>query len=254
MRKPKVEIATNMKGYMTLKIASWRNTLLFALFAPLVSQSAPVETYHGPAQSLYSDPYPSRFYLKVDAGGNITRDTSLREFFGEDVTGAKVKFDPGYRIGVAAGYDLCQWFAVEGEVGSMGNFVKSITGADRVDALFYNVPFLVNAKLQAPKRWRFSPYLGGGIGGSTSLLSVDHIDLNGIHVDGTAATVVFAYQGFAGFRVNLNEAMGIGFEYRYFRADRPTWEADFFSGTDGDKLAFGQTETHAFSVVFDWRF
>jgi len=196
----------------------------------------------------------SPFYVKADVGGNITHETDLREFFGEDVTGAKVKFDPGYRIGVAAGYELCQFFAVEGEIGSMGNNISSITGATDVDAAFYNIPFLVNAKLQGPRCWIFRPYLGGGVGGSASVISSDHIDLDGIHVHGSAGDVVFAYQGFAGFRVAFNQTMGLGFEYRYFRADRPTWRTDFSSGTITDRLAFGQAETHAFSLVFDWHF
>jgi len=238
---------------MKMKLAPWSKAFLsLSLLLPLAAYSQPV--YSSPGQPAYSQPYPTRFYFKADAGGNITSDTSLREFFGDDVSGSTVKFDPGYRIGIGAGYELCQWFAVEGEIGAMGNNIKSITGASPVDAWFFNSPFMVNAKLQAPKHWVFAPYVGGGVGGSASVLSVDHIDLNDIHVDGTSGTVVFAYQGFAGFRVKLNEGMGIGFEYRYFRADRPTWEAEFSSGTGSDKMGFGQIETHAFSVMFDWRF
>jgi opacity protein-like surface antigen len=231
-------------------------SLAVALLCQFQAQSQSVKTYASPGQpeTSYSQPNVNPWYLKADLGGNITHETSLREFFGEDVTGAKVKFDPGYRVGIAAGYDLCQFFAVEGEVGSIGNTIKSITGADSLDAAFFNIPFLVNAKLQGPKCWKFRPYLGGGVGGSASVISVDHIDLNDIHVEGTDGTVVFAYQGFAGFRIAINEAMGVGFEYRYFRADRPTWKADFSSGTGTDRLGFGQAETHCFSVVFDWRF
>src|ERR1051326_7543158 len=191
-------------------------------------------------------------YFKVDLGGNITRDTDLREYFGTDVTGAKVKFDPGYRLGIGGGYDLCDWFAVEGEIGVMGNNIKTITGADRVDAWFGNTPFLVNAKLQAPRRWLVRPYVGGGVGGSASVLDIDHIDLNGVTVHGTDATVVFSYQGFAGLRVALNPNMGLGVEYRYVWADKPTWHADFAADTDTDRLSFGRSETHVFSVVFDW--
>ena len=42
-----------------------------------------------------------RFYVKADVGGNWTRDTSLKEFFGETLSpGAKVKFNPGGRFGL----------------------------------------------------------------------------------------------------------------------------------------------------------
>jgi len=208
-----------------------------ALLSPLVAQGQ-----------------PNRFYMKADLGGNITHETDLREFFGNDVTGARVKFDPGYRIGVAAGYELCQWFAVEGEVGAMANNIKSITGADRVDAVFANVPFLVNARLQAPKNWKFSPYIGAGVGGAASIIDSDHIVMSDTDVHGSDADVVFAWQGFAGFRIALNDAMGVGFEYRYLAASRPTWKAEFAFGTGTDTMGFGRTQTHSFSVVFDWRF
>jgi opacity protein-like surface antigen len=194
-------------------------------------------------------------YLQGGVGGNITHSTELKAFFGDDVTGATVKFDPGYSVNVDAGYDLCKWFAVEGEVGAFVNNIKSISGADRVDAVFANVPFLLNARLQVPKQCRFSPYIGGGVGGAASLLGVDHIDRDDIHVHGSAGDVVFAYQGFAGFRVALNDRMGLGFEYRYFHAGAPTWKSeDDFSNTSSDRMKFGQAETHSFSVTFDWRF
>src|SRR5436309_468371 len=85
------------------------------------------------------------FYLKGDLGGNLTQDTELREFFGPVTPGSKVKFDPGVRFGVAAGYHVTDWFAAEGEFGVMANNIRSITDATRVhDAVFSNVPFLVN--------------------------------------------------------------------------------------------------------------
>src|SRR5437588_622917 len=82
---------------------------------------------------------PAGLYLKADVGGNVTLDTELREFFGTTTPGTKVKFDPGLRVGLAAGYQLCDWFAAEGEFGLMANRIASITGADRVDnATFSN--------------------------------------------------------------------------------------------------------------------
>lgn len=191
-----------------------------------------------------------RFYLKGDIGGNLTMDTDLKEFFGPVTPGSKVQFDPGVRLGLAAGYWLTDWFALEGEVGVMENNIKSITEAERVDATFGNVPFLVNAKFQLPNSSRFTPYIGGGIGGSAAVLDVDHIVLNGIGVHGTDSEAVFAYQGFAGVRFVLNEAMGLNLEYRYFGTTAPSWEGDFA----GDNIRFGQIGTHAVSVAFEVRF
>jgi opacity protein-like surface antigen len=195
-------------------------------------------------------------YFKADAGGNLTSDTDLKDFFGQGVAGSKVKFDPGYRLGVGGGYEVCQFFAVEGEIASIGNNIKSITGAQRVDAWFVNVPFLVNAKLMGPRNWCVRPYIGGGAGGSASVLGVDHIDRGALHLHGTDSDIVFAFQGFAGLRFRINDEMGLAVEYRYFHADSPSWSADLDAGVflPSDQLKFGRSETHSLSVVFDWHF
>src|ERR1051326_8099623 len=57
-------------------------------------------------------------YFRADGGGNITRDTELKEFFGPVTQGSKVKFDPGPRFGFAGGYFFTDWFALEGEIRS----------------------------------------------------------------------------------------------------------------------------------------
>jgi opacity protein-like surface antigen len=71
---------------------------------------------------------------------------------------------------------------------------------------------------------------------------------------GADADVVFAWQAFAGLRYRINESMGVSLEYRYFAAGRPTWKADFTVGTMSDRVRFGEAETHAVSVAFEYRF
>src|SRR5262245_15578792 len=91
------------------------------------------------------------FYVKADAGGNITQDADLKEFFGPVFPDSKVKFNAGPRFAVGGGYQFTSWFALEGEVGFLDNKVDSITGASEVhDTWFINVPFLANAKFQWP--------------------------------------------------------------------------------------------------------
>lgn len=197
----------------------------------------------------------SRFYVKADVGGNITRDTSLNEFFGPVAPDTKVKLDPGLRAGIAGGYQLTDWFAPEVEIGFLQNKIDSITGADRVhDSWFANVPFLVNGKLQYPNSSPITPYAGAGVGFSEAVLSVGQIDLNGTSLHGDMNDTVFAWQAFAGLRYKINEQMGLSVEYRYFRADGATWQADFTSNTSSDTMRMGRTQTHAFSLAFDFRF
>ena len=195
-----------------------------------------------------------RWYVKGDLGGNVTLDASLKEFFGEVAPGSKVKFDPGVRVGVAAGYFFTDWFAAEGEIGVLANNISSITDADRLDATYSQAPFLLNAKFQCPYDHFVKPYFGGGVGGSVATLDADHIDLNGTHFSGWMSDVVFAYQAFGGLRFKINDSMGVSVEYRYLATESPSWKADVTIGTDTDRVRFGGTQSHAVSIAFDWRF
>jgi opacity protein-like surface antigen len=197
----------------------------------------------------------TRFYVKGDVGGNITQNASLNEFFGPVAPGTKVKFDPGFRAGLAGGYQLTDWFAPEVEVGFMENRIDSITGANRIhDAWFANVPFLVNGKLQYPNSSPVTPYVGAGIGFSEAIIDVGRIDLAGTTLHGDINDTVFAWQAFAGLRYKINDSMGLSLEYRYFSADSASWQADFTAGTASDTMRMGRTQTHAISLAFDFRF
>ena len=196
-----------------------------------------------------------RLYVKGDVGGNLTRDTSLREFFGEPLAAnSKIKFEPGVRVGLVSGYHLTDWFAVEGETGVMANSIDSITDASRVDAVFSNVPLLFNVRLQCPRWDMVKPYLGGGVGGSFPVIDADRITIGGTSMHGSDASAVFAYQAFAGLRFKLNDQIGLALEYHYFHADGAEWKADFASGTASDTLRFGPTDTHALSIAFEFHF
>ncbi|HET7624483.1 MAG TPA: outer membrane beta-barrel protein [Verrucomicrobiae bacterium] len=195
----------------------------------------------------------SRFYVKADAGGQLTLDTHLKEFFGEPVGSAQVKFDPGARVGFVGGYQITDWFSAEGETGVMANNISSI-GRGSVDATFANVPFLLNARFQCPGKCRLTPYFGGGVGGAASVLDADHITFGGTRMHGSDSTAVFAYQAFAGLSYKLNEQMALSLEYHYFATSGADWEADRTFGTGTDHLKFAGTETHAVSIAFTFRF
>jgi opacity protein-like surface antigen len=198
----------------------------------------------------------SRFYVGADAGGALTSDTRVKEFFGPVNPGTKVRLDPGVRVGFVGGYKFTDWFAVEGETGVIANNIKSITGAS-IDgnADLANVPFLLNARFELPHgHCPVTPYFGGGAGGSASVFSVDHhVDLAGVRLRGSDAAAVFAYQAFAGLRYAINDQMGIGLEYHYFATTGPTWSADSH-GTETDQLRFLGVQSHMISVAFNFNF
>jgi len=201
------------------------------------------------------------FYVKGDLGGNLTHDIDVEEFLGANLSGARIELDPGLRAGIGGGYQFVDWASAEVEVGFMGNYIKSMTGATHIhDAMIGNVPFLVNGKLQLPMgRCPVTPYIGAGVGFSETFFDVDVLEFrdaagNTYGISGSDSDTVFAWQAFAGLRYALNERMGLGVEYRYFQAESPSWHADFTVGTGSDTLKFGRTQTHAFSLVFDFRF
>lgn len=213
----------------------------------------------GVVGTLSAQAQSTGFYVRGDLGGNLTPDVKLNDFFGPVAKGTEVKMDPGLRAGVAGGYQFCQWFSAEAQVGFYGNRIDSITGATEVhDANFANVPFLVNVRLQYPNSSRFTPYIGAGAGFSESILDVGRITIpeaNGtVSLHGNATDTVFAYQAFAGLRYALNDRMGLSLEYHYFGADSPSWTADFAQGTGSDSLSFGHVQSHAISLAFDFEF
>jgi opacity protein-like surface antigen len=196
------------------------------------------------------------FYVRGDVGGAVTRDTELKEFFGEPLApGSTVKFHPGFRFGLTAGYQLTDWFAAEFQTGVMANSIDSITGASRVkDASLSNVPLLVNARFQLPNRTGLVPFIGGGGGGASSVLSADHIDLGATKMHGTDSSAVFAWQAFAGLRYEINSRMSVSLEYHYFATTAPDWKAETTFGTTTDRLRLGGIETHAATVAFEFKF
>jgi len=191
-----------------------------------------------------------RFYLTGGIGPAFTEETSLREFNGP-VTGTKVRFETGVQFRITAGYQITDWLAAELESGVTYNEIRSITGAIEADGSLVNAPLLANLVIQCPKKSRFTPFIGGGIGGSTAVLDAHDIILgNGNGVNGNQSDEVFAYHGFAGLRYHITEQMSVSLAYRYFGTTAPTWEADFGPG----RVRFGDNQTHSVTAAFTYSF
>ena len=196
-----------------------------------------------------------KFYVEADAGAVVTVDTQLKEFFGTPLApNSQLTFDPGFRLGVRGGYGVTDWFDAEVETGIMANNIESATGATETDASLANIPFLINARFHCPALHRVSPYFGGGLGASTTILSGNDLVINGTSLDGSTAGIVFAYQAFAGVRFAINERMGLSLEYHYFATTDSTMEADVTVGTSSDQVKLGGTASHTATIAFDYRF
>ena len=195
----------------------------------------------------------TRFYVRGGIGPAFTEDTRLKEFNGP-VTGTKVKFDPGVQFRFAGGFEITEWLATELESGVTYNTIRSITGADEARGSLANAPVLANLVLQCPRKCRFAPYVGGGLGVSTSVLDADNISLNGTVLSGTQSDAVFAYHGFAGLRYNINDRMAVSLAYRYFATTQPTWDADVVFGSGTGRTRFGDNQTHSVTASFTYSF
>jgi opacity protein-like surface antigen len=237
--------------------SAWRTNInlktkdMKALLRPAILLFAVILAFHAHAQ-----PRANTWYGKADAGGSWIKNTELKEVFGPVVPNAEVEFNPGVRFGLGAGYNVTEWFAAEAEIGMNWNEIDSMTGATRLDAMFINVPFLVNAKLQLPNATRFRPYVGAGIGGASSVLDIDELEYGPARIWGSASDVTFAWQGFAGVQYDFNDRFSLGVEYRYLWSDSPSFDIDWgwYWNISGRSTQFGDIETHSVSLTFQYQF
>ena len=203
----------------------------------------------------------NKFYVEGDIGGAVTVDTQLNEFFGPVLPNSEVKFDPGLWLGLRGGYGVTDWFDAEVQTGFVANEIKSITGALETEASLVNIPLLLNARFHCPAWHRVSPYFGGGLGFSSTILSADDLVIVGptgiTSMDGSVAGLVFAYQAFAGVRFAINDRMGISVEYHYFATTSSEMSANLVvnnGGPTSDSVYLGGTATHAATIAFTYRF
>lgn len=197
-----------------------------------------------------------KVYVQVDGGAAWTSSTEVSSIFGMPSPGSTASFDVGPRFGADFGYQFTDWVAGEFDLGFMANSIKSISGTWASDATLTSVPMMFNVKFRLPNRSLVTPYAGMGVGGSSSFLDVDQIGYQNIWFSGSGSDFVFAWQAFAGFRVALNENMGLGVEYRYFHSDGPSFEADYgyYYDSWSNAMQFGDIETQSVSLRFDVRF
>jgi opacity protein-like surface antigen len=191
-------------------------------------------------------------YFRGGIGPEFANDTDVKEFFGS-ISGIKVKYDTGFRISAAGGFQICRYFSAEVESGISYHSIKSITGSPSTDASVANVPLLANAVFHIPLGSNFVPYCGFGFGGSSSALNIDHATIAGRQLEGDDTYFVWAGQAFAGFRYEFNGQMGVGCGYKFLATGQPSWEV--FSPTLGSgQLRFDNARAHAFLAEFTLKF
>lgn len=191
------------------------------------------------------------FYFNGGVGAAIAEDVDLKSFIGLSPAERKLEFDPGPRFSVAGGYNFNPYIGLEVETGFLWNNIKNVTGVGDIDASLAHVPILGNLVLRCDRpdsKW--VPFIGGGAGGDTSILTLDHV----LGVDGTSSDFTFAWQAFGGFRYKLADNMSIGASYRYYAVDDASWDVDFGSSTASDSIRIGKANTHNILIDFNLKF
>jgi opacity protein-like surface antigen len=195
--------------------------------------------------------YGEGLYGWYEAGPALVENAKIRDFFGEDVVGNRVKFDTGFHFGLGIGRELTDYFRVELESGFNYNSLKSIETATASSGNIYRVPVMGNMVLQYPNRTRITPVIGAGVGAHWLALDAQNIELGSTLVDDSSSTWVFGYQGYGGLRYEFNERMNIGVFYHYSVADGPSWE---FDSIPGGNFKLDSLRTHTLSLTFGWYF
>ena len=205
-------------------------------------------------ETTVQEPKRSPFYFRLDTGPAFTQDTDVKHFLNPS-RGLDVEFDTGWHLGGSGGYQFTDWLAAELQTGiTAATIDRFSSGGIRVhDSSYSNIPLLANVVLQYPCHCGFTPFAGGGVGPSFSILNADDIVASGSVIDGADTDVVFAYQLFAGLRYRLNERMELGAMYKYFVADGADWDVDVFLGPDSS-IEFDDTQTHIVAFTFNVRF
>jgi opacity protein-like surface antigen len=174
-------------------------------------------------------------YFSGFLGASFAQDTTVTFFdFPAAPSDDKVTFDPGVYLGGTGGYDF-GFLRLEGELSyrnaaldtvtfSNGERFQNVDGDLGVFATMFNVFF----DLHNPSR--VTPYLGGGLGFATLLLSDTHGfgNTQGFQrLYDESDDTVFAYQIGAGVDLAINNRFSLDIGYRYFRTEKAELETDF---------------------------
>lgn len=171
------------------------------------------------AGSAFAAGEDEAYYLGVHGGLNFAKDT---EFNDSGATGVNVDHDTGSVWGVHTGYDFDP-IRIELEFShrddDVDDIVGSIAGVGDVsssgsDNGDVNVDSLMlNGIYDFASQSKISPFVGAGLG-------IAWLDFNNVGRAGTqiadAKDSDFAWQGIAGLRADISEAVEATLSYRYF--------------------------------------
>jgi opacity protein-like surface antigen len=194
-------------------------------------------------------------YLRVDVGAAIPQDGRLDQF-GSFQAGNEVRYDVGFSSSFAGGFAFNRYLAAELEFGANANRISSVNGFAVTDTFLYHFPILANVVLRCPiPHTPLIPYVGGGVGGSSTLFDTERFSNGAVTLVGSDSDFVFAWQAFAGLRIQLNEQMFVGLDYKFFAADSSSYRYPSLDYRGPDlSVSFEGMRSHLATVSFTFKF
>jgi len=172
--------------------------------------------------SSYYFPEGAGPYFQLEAGPTFFNNGNVKTFGGPAV--GRVEYNTGGMINAAAGYAFNQYVAAGLELGFNGAKIDNARGYFSDNSRIYNLPFMANVTLSCPiPHTILTPYAGVGAGGADVVFDTDGFSDGVTTVVGTENDVVFAWQAFAGLRLQLNRHVSLGLGYKYFATGDPTF-------------------------------
>ena len=175
----------------------------------------------------------SATYFHFDVGPNFLQKT--RQTFSDGFE-RDLKWDMGFRVSIAQGFNLTSWAAIELETGFLYNEWE-----DNDDEWVGNVPILANAVFKY-EIGRVTPFIGVGGGGSIFLAKTAFFQNDSDYY------LVAAWQGQAGLRYNIGQDLAIGVVYKYLGTTNPEFE--LFDST----FKFHNVRNHYVGVQLHYNF
>lgn len=197
---------------------------------------------------------PGNFYVHADVGPSFVQDINLTA----GPRSQTLRLDPGVRGDLALGYNFCDSWAAEIEVGVAQNTINGIGNATITDSDLRQIPVLANVVYKINLAPQFTAYLGVGAGGDFTRAETDVFDsLNGLFQRSVNNDVAFAFQGTAGMAYSLSPHARVDLGYKFLGTLDRHWFIGGLGGNpvvEGEALSTGLIYTHAVVLSFSWSF
>lgn len=182
------------------QLTGWQARLVILALGPLATAAA--------SGATMESRLAGRFHLAANVGPSFVESTHLTGY--DDYESGRIRFDPGARLDASINFDVIDHLSIGFESGFIFNFTTlQGVGSWRSDAGLYQTPFLGTITYQIPTGTRLRPFIGVAFGGvETTLVDYDFLDASDDDLG-------LAWQGTAGCRYELSEAIALGLAYQY---------------------------------------